>query len=309
MGILSDIAERRKQRKFERETFRLFSSRRSKSFIKTSYSEKKEVGHPSALVEYSKLFIKNLKKKFKRHKKKPSKHEEPKKVESIQFKLTEKKPEIMTPPVERAYKFKEKEIKKFSKVYLGFMFVSLILSVLALIKRDFFSYSIAILILVLDFLCYRQTLAPDKRKYAAYLMAWPFILTLNIASIIEVNLLAFILSIVAMLISVLTPTLITRRVSAENITNYIKVPTKSEAKVETDLDRLLGLLQKLGKMKISEISGTFDIPREKAEQWARIMEENEFAQLRYPPFGEVELVLKEKKSSEEESESKEEKSK
>ncbi len=312
MGIFDEIEEKRKQRKFEREAFRLFGGKSRKPSAKAQIT--REVSKPAHhLTDYFVSARDSIKSKFKRAKKKlkKSKKEEKAKAKTkaapISLKrILEQKPKVMTPPVERAYKFREKELKRYSKVYLGFMFLSLLLSILALLKKDFFSYAIAMLILVLDFLCYRQTLAPEERKYAIYLMAWPFILTLNVASIIEVNILAFVLSIVAMLIATLTPTLMKRRVSAEKITKFIQVPPQTGAKIETDLDRLLSLLQKLGKMKLSEIAGTFDISREKAEEWARIMEDNDFAYIRYPPFGEVELVLgKEKKGGEKEKSPKE----
>ena len=62
--------------------------------------------------------------------------------------------------------------------------------------------------------------------------------------------------------------------------------------METDIDLLLALLERFKKMKIREISYAFDIYEDKAEEWARILEEGGFAVMYYPAFGGVELRWK-----------------
>lgn len=61
---------------------------------------------------------------------------------------------------------------------------------------------------------------------------------------------------------------------------------------ETDIDRLYRILQKFKTVKLSEIRGVFNINNEKAEEWAKILDEHKLAVLYYPSFGEPELRWK-----------------
>lgn len=61
---------------------------------------------------------------------------------------------------------------------------------------------------------------------------------------------------------------------------------------ETDMDKLYRLLQKFKTVKLSEIRGVFNIDNDKAEEWAKILDEHKLAVLYYPSFGEPELRWK-----------------
>lgn len=63
-------------------------------------------------------------------------------------------------------------------------------------------------------------------------------------------------------------------------------------KYETDIDSLYRIIEKFKKVKISEVKKVFNISSEKAEEWAKILEEHNLVELHYPAFGEPEIKWK-----------------
>lgn len=63
-------------------------------------------------------------------------------------------------------------------------------------------------------------------------------------------------------------------------------------KYQTDLDKLYEMVEKKGKVKLQDVAKKFKISLEKAEEWAKILENHEMITLNYPAFGEVELCKK-----------------
>jgi hypothetical protein len=61
----------------------------------------------------------------------------------------------------------------------------------------------------------------------------------------------------------------------------------------TALDDLYDLLKEKKELRISTIAKIFNIDKRLAEEWARILESNNFAGIAYPPFGGPKLTLKE----------------
>jgi hypothetical protein len=71
----------------------------------------------------------------------------------------------------------------------------------------------------------------------------------------------------------------------------IKEVKKDNSKINTDLDTLYAMLKKKKKIKISEIANYFGIDKEKVMDWCNILESGNLATLRYPKFGEPELIM------------------
>jgi hypothetical protein len=197
--------------------------------------------------------------------------------------------------VAKGIEVKGKELKKYKYLYSIFILVSLVLAVLSLITKNLLSFTIALIIMLFSFIYYRATIEKNQQKYAIYIFIWPFSFILVVASIMQRNFLAFALTILAMFLSSFAPTLINQKMRRDEIMNAVRELQKSRKSTETDFDKLLVLLQQFGKLKISEIAYAFEIDRKKAEEWARIMEENGIALLHYPAFGEEELRKKELK--------------
>jgi len=77
-------------------------------------------------------------------------------------------------------------------------------------------------------------------------------------------------------------------------------PNKNEETLEpaqnfkklTDVDHLYDFLFKEKNIKLSKISQNFNVTREKAEEWCKILEEGGLAIIHYPPIGEPEIRWK-----------------
>ena len=70
----------------------------------------------------------------------------------------------------------------------------------------------------------------------------------------------------------------------------IKKLVKQKLPYQTDIDVLYALIKEYKKRKISEIAKIFGVSKEKAEEWANILEESQLAKLHYPAMGEPELI-------------------
>jgi len=96
--------------------------------------------------------------------------------------------------------------------------------------------------------------------------------------------------------------LIKNKGNAELDKRTIKIPDRlrqmknlakeSQSQYETDLDKLCRILEKYKTIKISEIVKTFNIDQKKAEEWSKILQEHELAEIHYPAIGEAELKCK-----------------
>ena len=81
---------------------------------------------------------------------------------------------------------------------------------------------------------------------------------------------------------------IKRRLPITQIKNLVK----QKSQYQTDIDLLYLLLKEYKLIKLSEIVEIFGITKEKAEEWALILEESNLAILHYPAMGETELRAK-----------------
>lgn len=61
---------------------------------------------------------------------------------------------------------------------------------------------------------------------------------------------------------------------------------------KTDLDKLYTLLNERKKLTVSEIAKSFDVSKKEAEEWGKILQEQNLIELHYPTVGEPELRWK-----------------
>jgi len=79
----------------------------------------------------------------------------------------------------------------------------------------------------------------------------------------------------------------------EEKTNVIKVEReRGDGKAHTSLDELYSLLTKKKNLKVSTISRSFDIDKDTALEWCKILEGHDLVTIEYPAFSEPEVVLK-----------------
>lgn len=64
------------------------------------------------------------------------------------------------------------------------------------------------------------------------------------------------------------------------------------SKYETDFDKLYKLINEVGSLTITEVAEGFDISKEQAEEWGKILESHGLIELNYPAMGELQLCKK-----------------
>ncbi len=76
-----------------------------------------------------------------------------------------------------------------------------------------------------------------------------------------------------------------------------KVFTPGDLSYETDLDKLYRILREKKKLTLSEVARGFNIDKSQAEEWGKILKEQNLIDIYYPAVGEAELVWKPSKST------------
>ena len=69
---------------------------------------------------------------------------------------------------------------------------------------------------------------------------------------------------------------------------------KKRGKSSTDLDIFYQILKDKKRLKLGTISRTFKISKEKALEWAKILEDHELVIIEYPAFNDPEVTINEK---------------
>jgi hypothetical protein len=74
---------------------------------------------------------------------------------------------------------------------------------------------------------------------------------------------------------------------------------KKKSKSDTDIDILYEMLKKNKKMPLSRLAELFKVDKKVVEEWGKILEENGYAIVDYPRFGEIEIILKDEQTQKE----------
>jgi len=111
----------------------------------------------------------------------------------------------------------------------------------------------------------------------------------------NVSLIAFILQwIILIMIVMFSYTQFIKQKKMENISEK-DIPKMNElGNLETELDRLYELLKVKERLSIDSISKVFGIEKEKALEWAQILEEHDLVKIEYPAFSDPEIEIKDK---------------
>lgn len=68
---------------------------------------------------------------------------------------------------------------------------------------------------------------------------------------------------------------------------------KKKNKSDTDIDLLYEMLKKNKRISLSKLAELFKVDKKVVEEWGKILEENGYAVVDYPRFGEIEIRIKE----------------
>lgn len=77
--------------------------------------------------------------------------------------------------------------------------------------------------------------------------------------------------------------------TAEKIVEQPKSVYAAGKVIETDFDVLYKLILNKERVKLSEVTKLFKIKKDKAEQWAQILDERGLVKIHYPAMGEPEI--------------------
>ena len=82
----------------------------------------------------------------------------------------------------------------------------------------------------------------------------------------------------------------------KNVQDIKEVLVKYSGSYETDLDRLYKVLSEKQKLTISEVAKAFNISKNEAEEWGKIMRDHDLIVMHYPTVGDPELIWKKSKN-------------
>lgn len=85
----------------------------------------------------------------------------------------------------------------------------------------------------------------------------------------------------------------------ENITIDYNIVKRKKGRAETDLDTLYNLIKDKKNLSVEVISKSFNIKREKALEWAKILENHELVRIEYPAFSAPEVIINGKEDEKE----------
>lgn len=75
------------------------------------------------------------------------------------------------------------------------------------------------------------------------------------------------------------------RVFAKSLGSWILLEKKNPLILETDVDKLLKIIEKKESVAVDELAGSLKISEEKIEEWGRLLEEHGLIRMEYPTFG------------------------
>ncbi len=190
------------------------------------------------------------------------------------------------------------------KFYITILLVSSLLTIV--FNNPNYSYSsLAIGILSLIFLFITELLTKQRTKAKYYLFFYVFIITafkINFEGALALDKTLYYaststLGTLTLLFIYLTlkhdfKPINEAKEENDNETDLAIEPIKQDFQKLTDVDHLYEALLNEKSIKVSKVARSFSVPREKAEEWCRILEEGGLAILHYPAIGEPELRWK-----------------
>ncbi|MBI3622886.1 hypothetical protein HY212_02285 [Candidatus Pacearchaeota archaeon] len=112
----------------------------------------------------------------------------------------------------------------------------------------------------------------------------------------NISLVAFILQwIILLLIVMFSYSKFIKQKKIEDISHDELPKIKDSEGLDTELDTLYQLLNEKERLSIGAIAKAFNVQKEKALEWSKILEEHDLVTIEYPAFNDPEVEVKEKK--------------
>ena len=138
-----------------------------------------------------------------------------------------------------------------------------------------------------------RILKPDLKSVYSFLAAAA--LFLSLVSIVYSAWIFFVLLLAVSLFSLFSLKKLAKTTKPTERSIMIKYFLNSKRGYETDIDKLLEFINKNKAVKLSDVTSSFNISKEKAEVWGKILAEHGLIKLHYPAAGELILINNEYK--------------
>lgn len=205
--------------------------------------------------------------------------------------------QLKQPAVQEAVKVNVGKKYRARWIYTFFFLISAIMAAFSIINIEWFSFAIFCVVMLLSIIFYGEKRKVTNMKFVSkiYLIVWITSTILASASIFfEKSLPAAIGLFVMMMCSTIARKIhISKR--NDEIVMAIMEMQRSEKKNETNFDKMMEVLKKYKKVRISKFAEGFNVEKSKIEEWAQILEEHGLLVINYPAFGESELRIKKPK--------------
>ncbi len=185
----------------------------------------------------------------------------------------------------------------------AFFIIAFVVFIRAFFNQDWYSVAIASVIMLLSLAIFKRKRREEKEKeslkaraliaYGLYFIIWLAALGLAILSILAKKHVYAVVAFCVMFFCSLMTAIVHKNLNKTEVVNAMKkLLQKKSKRYETNFDKLLALLKRYKKLKISHVSKGFGVSKKKVEEWSEILESHNFLKIRYPPFGEAELIAK-----------------
>lgn len=177
----------------------------------------------------------------------------------------------------------------------GILFMlSIILYVFTFLNESWVAAGISIVIMFSSFILFRIEkkiiVLIHGRLFVLYLLVWISSLTLFILSIIAGNTFSATLSVIVIFFCSLASALSGKKKNNPSLRDEI-MELRYNRRYITDLDKILMLLEKYKRLKVSSIIEGFNIDKETVEGWIDLLEQHGLLKVRFPIFSGMEITL------------------
>lgn len=196
----------------------------------------------------------------------------------------------------------EKRRRRRNAILSAFFIIAFVVFIKAFFDQDWYSVAIAFFAMFLSLAIFKRKKKKKEKKslkararivYGLFLIIWLAAVALAVLSIVGKKYLYAIIAFCAMFFCSFITAIVHKNLKKiEAVTAMRKMLQRKSKRYETNFDKLLALLKKYKKLKVSHISKGFGVSKEKVMEWSEILESHNFLKVRYPPFAEAELVTK-----------------
>lgn len=183
---------------------------------------------------------------------------------------------------------------KHSPIFATFFVLAFVVFIIAFLHSDWISIAVSGIVMLLSLMLFRSgkrlNIAVKKHRYYLYIIIWVVGLLLAILSIIMQNNFSAVIALCVMFFCSLISSISSKKTKTISLKRDVEELNEKGKRYETDLDRLLILLEKYKKLKVMQICEGFNVSRDTVEGWADTLERHCLLKINFPAFGAMELI-------------------